>query len=55
LCRRPQIAIEGNIASGTSSLLGHLQDTGLAQVIVEPVEKWQHVLPNGEGNIMVGQ
>ena len=64
----PQIAIEGNIAAGKSTLLEKLQISNVAQVtrcaaasavtsamqiIVEPVEQWQTVIDGEDGNIMV--
>ena len=39
-----QIAIEGNIAAGKSTLLEKLKELNVAQVIVEPVEQWQNVI-----------
>lgn len=50
---KPQIAVEGNIAAGKSTLLERLQDMpGGAQIVVEPVEKWQTLVPGDDGNIM---
>jgi len=47
------IAVEGNIAAGKSTLLERLQDMpGGAQIVVEPVEKWQTLVPGDDGNIM---
>jgi hypothetical protein len=48
-----QVAIEGNIAAGKSTLLDSLRLTSFAQVIAEPVDKWQSVIEGDDGNIMV--
>jgi thymidine kinase/deoxynucleoside kinase len=50
--RRYTIAIEGNIAAGKSTLLEKLEAGGEAQIVVEPVEKWQTLVPGPNGNIM---
>lgn len=51
--KRFTIAVEGNIAAGKSTLLERLQDMpGGAQIVVEPVEKWQTLVPGDDGNIM---
>ena len=49
-----QIAIEGNIASGKSTLLDYLQNVNKAQVVEEPVFRWQHVVDGESGNLIVG-
>eukprot|EP00042_Codosiga_hollandica_P039403 m.330061 g.330061 ORF g.330061 m.330061 type:complete len:266 (-) comp55605_c0_seq4:373-1170(-) len=46
------IAIEGNIAAGKSTLLESLRLSSFAQVIVEPVDRWQEVIPGQPSNIM---
>lgn len=43
--RKFSIAVEGNIASGKSTLLDKLRASDLAQVVEEPVAKWQNLLP----------
>lgn len=46
------IAIEGNIASGKSTLLDYLQSVNKAQVVEEPVYRWQHVVDGENGNLI---
>ena len=46
------IAVEGNIGSGKTTLLKYLKDTDQAHVVDEPVEKWRHVTPGADGNLM---
>eukprot|EP00041_Stephanoeca_diplocostata_P040267 m.1638988 g.1638988 ORF g.1638988 m.1638988 type:complete len:301 (-) comp32292_c0_seq1:150-1052(-) len=52
LPRNFTIAVEGNIASGKSTLLQYFQSRG-AQVIMEPVDKWQNLTSESSGNILM--
>lgn len=41
--KKLKVAIEGNIASGKSTLLSKLEQLNYIEVLVEPVEKWQNL------------
>jgi GTPase SAR1 family protein len=47
-----KVVVEGNIASGKSTLLNHFSKTSYSQVMFEPVEEWQAI---GGGNLLVIQ
>jgi deoxyadenosine/deoxycytidine kinase len=44
-----KVVVEGNIASGKSTLLNHFSKTSYSQVMFEPVEEWQAI---GGGNLL---
>jgi ribosomal protein L30E len=48
--RKLRVAIEGNIASGKSTLLRKLSQLSDVEVMIEPVNKWRDV---GGGNLIV--
>lgn len=52
--RKFTIAVEGNIASGKSTLLEQLREGDYAQIVEEPVTKWQNLMPGPDGNLIVG-
>ena len=44
--------MEGNIASGKSTLLEQLREGDYAQIVEEPVAKWQNLMPGADGNLI---